>query len=355
MTLVNAGSLIAWPGLSLLSNAPSITTDFTLEGGTTEYFCLVQSAPFDMTISHIGYRASTATGSPAIEASVQTIDGSGIPSGLWAANTNGSNSPTSNTNNLIALTASATVTKGQIFGLQLKCTSGTSLIVPRLANINQAKTTLPYVVSDASGSAVKSRANVQLIYAGNSSTTFYSLPQCGAANSTTGNTFNNTSSAKQGLRFQVPFKCRCVGMSWFNSNASGDYAIILMDDSGAELSSSSTAFDGDVNAALATATLQAMFDHTVTLSANTWYRAVVEPSSATNVNVTTVTTPGSDYLSSWPGLSKAVYTTYNGSWTDSTTTFPLMDILIDQVDDGAGSGGGRSPYTSMLQPIGSGI
>jgi hypothetical protein len=158
--------------------------------------------------------------------------------------------------------------------------------------------------------------------------------------------FNNTNSAKRGLRFTPPFPCRCVGIRFYQSSGLGDFNAILMSDAGSELSSSSTAFEGDVTAHSGGST-EVYFDSPVTLSAGTAYRAVVEPSSATNSNVSYYTLPSADYSSAKPGGAAAMYTSFaTATWTDSTTEAPLMDILIDQIDDGAsvGGGGGQKVY-----------
>jgi hypothetical protein len=66
---------------------------------------------------HVGFRAGTAAGSPTIEVRIETLDASGLPSGtLWATNTNGTTGTvSSNTYVLWALTASASIAKGQMF------------------------------------------------------------------------------------------------------------------------------------------------------------------------------------------------------------------------------------------------
>ena len=114
-----------------------------------------------------------------------------------------------------------------------------------------------------------------------------------------------------------------------------------MDDSGAELSSSSTAYDGDTSS-VSTIPWLAYFDNNVSLSTGTWYRAVVEPTTTTNCNITTLTTASADYRGATPGDAFHNYTTFTtaGGWVESTTLVPLVDIIIDQIDDGTGSGGG---------------
>lgn len=139
-------------------------------------------------------------------------------------------------------------------------------------------------------------------------------------------------------------KCRAIGIRFYNSNASGDFNIAIYDDTtgtAVELGSSSTAIDGDANAGTSSAVVTAFFDNTVTLTAGTTYRIAVEPSSATNVNVSTFTLPSANYRGASPSGTTAHYTTFvTGGWTDTATDqVPLMDIILDQLDDGASAGG----------------
>jgi hypothetical protein len=90
-----------------------------------------------------------------------------------------------------------------------------------------------------------------------------------------------------------------------------------------------------------TGTETVYFDNTVSLSAGTTYRIAIEPSSATNVNVSTQTLATVDYRGGTPAKLTAHYTTFaTATWDDTNTSvLPLMDLIIDQVDDGAGTGG----------------
>jgi hypothetical protein len=307
------------------------------------YLAYVICAREDMTISHVGFRTGAAAGSPTVEVRIETVDASGMPSGtLWATNTNvTSGTISASANPLQALTAAASITKGQVFCVKVAFASGTSLIIQNLSSLAALFTnSLPYSVAN-SGTPTKAIIGAGILALGSNSTTFYNVPGFLPVTTYSGNAFNNTNAAKRGLRFTPPMNCRAIGIRWHNSNASGDFNAVLYDDGGTELSSSSTAFDGDHNSGSANATITVYFDNTVTLTAGTAYRIAIEPSSATNVNVGTYTLPSSDYFSGTPARSNAQYTTFaSGSWTDSTTQLPLMDVILDQIDNGSGSGGG---------------
>jgi hypothetical protein len=178
---------------------------------------------------------------------------------------------------------------------------------------------------------------------GSSSTSFYSCNGLLPVSAGTANSFNNTNGARQGLRFQVPFKCRAAGIRLYRlGSANGDFNYILMDDAGTELSSSSTLRTGLYSTTTNDGVNNLYFDNNVTLDPGTWYRAVLEPTSTTNITLYTFTIPSTDYLSATPFGANAHYTTYASSaWNDTATTqLPVMGIIIDQLDDGVSTGGG---------------
>lgn len=336
MALVSLNGLMRWPGLVSALVTPALATEQSVLDSAGEYLAYVFQAKEDMVISHVGFRPGAVAGSPTVDVRIETVGTDGIPTGtLWATNSNiVSATLVSNTFALSALTASATITKGQWYAVKIVLSTGTSVIVSRFSGPRAAWTNSPYVITNVSGSAVKSiSASGHCIALGSSATAFYCVENSFPASTVTNSNFNNTSSARRGLRFQVPFICRAAGISFWNSTSAGDFNAVIYDDAGTELSSSSTAVDGD-NSALSTAgAMSAIFDSPVELTPGTWYRAAIEPSSATNVSLSVATLPSLNYRSAWPHGLNAHYTTYvASSWTDSATDqLPLMDILIDQL------------------------
>lgn len=350
MTLVTLPGLILWPGiLGSQNNAIGIGTAQTLTSAG-HYVSFICAAKEDMTISHVGFRCGTSVGSPVMEVRIETVDASGLPSGtLWDSPTNTTNASTgtlsSNTYSLTALTAAATITKGQIFCVKLLFSSGTSQIIQQFGSgtVGVMNSNLPYLVNNT-GTPTKAilSNNTPSIALGSSSTTFYFVPGTMPISANVGGSFNNTNSARRGLRFTIPFDCRAIGIRWFNTSAVGNYNAILFDDSGTELSSSSISNDGDHTAASSGGMMHAFFDNTVTLAAGSTYRIAIEPSSATNVNVSGWQLPSANYRGATMAGAAAHYTTYASAvWTDTATdSLPFMDLMIDQIDDGTGTGGG---------------
>lgn len=296
-----------------------------------------------MVISHVGLKPSAVSGSPTGDIRIETVDtATGIPTGaLWATNTNIVTATLTTTFALHALTASATITKGQIFAVKAVYNSGTSFAFSAISALVFGMG-MPYAVTNVTGSAVKGAITGFDVALGSSTTVFYPVRQLFPAASIAQNSFNNTSSARRGLRFQTPFKCQVAGFRYYLGTAIGDFAAAIFNDAGAELSSSSTTFEGDVQAGVASGGVgEFYFDNPVMLSPGTWYRLAIEPSSATNCNMYTATLPTLDYRSAWPGGTNFHYTTYvASSWTDTATDqVPFMDIMIKQLDDGVSTGG----------------
>lgn len=344
MTMVTLPGTIAWPGI-----VPAAGTGWS--GGTTtnltaagHYQAYVYAANQDMVISHVGYKSGGAVGSPVADIRIETVDASGFPSGtLWATNTNvSSGTLTGNTDGLAALTASATITKGQVFCVKFAYSSGTSFNLTTLDTNMISNSTLPYKVLNT-GTPTRGTINGETpaVYFGSSSTTFYCMIGSFPWTNIGGGTFNNTNSARRGLRFTIPFKARAVGLRWYNGGAIGDYNVALYNDAGTELSSSLTAYDGDHTSATNSGIASAYFDNNVLLTAGTTYRLSIEPTTATNAAVYTHTLPSANARSATPAGTGCHYTTFaTGAWTDtSTSSLPVMDLLIDQLDDGAGGGG----------------
>jgi hypothetical protein len=342
MTLQSFNRVFAWPGIvEFLDSTPSMGGGQTLDAAA-EYYAQVFMARQSMTISHVGFLVNTATGSPTVDIRIETVAATGLPSGtLFNTNTNIVTSAlTGSAWTLQALTASASVQRGDLVAVKVLYNSGTLLSTRVVGQFRANTQGLPYQVVNA-GTPTKARGDHPLMAIGSGASSFYNVKGLWPITAFNNNTFNNTSSARRGLLFQVPVKCRAVGLRHWNGTSTGDFNIGIWDDGGSELNNSITAIDGDKMANLASGFQDLMFDSPVTLEANTNYRAALEPSSATNISLMTFTLPSADYRSAMPGGTNCFYTTYvASSWTDTATDqVPLLDVLIDQWDDGASSGG----------------
>lgn len=347
MALATLPDPILWPAhTNVIDGTPSVGTEHTLDAAG-EYSALVFQAREAMTIAQVGWRTGAVSGSPTAETRIETVAADGTPSGtLWATNTNiVSGTLSANTFAMHTLTASASISAGQFFAVVRKYNSGTSFVVSRLSNVRWKQPNSPYLVTNVTGSAVKGMlagTSILVLYSGS---VYYNVPGCTPVIAQTNSAFSNSvAGAKRGARFQTPFKGRCCGLQWYNGANTGDFKITLFDDSGSELSSSETSVDGDHSVNANAGVMVAFFDNPVTLSVGTWYRVAIEPTSATNVNVSFAQTPGASYMNAAPGGANFIYTTYTtaGGWVDTATdSYPLLGLLFDQLDDGVSSSGGE--------------
>lgn len=351
MALVTLKTPLQWPGVITTRDGNGLTaTGAGVRDAAGEYDAYIMQALENMVVTDVALKLAVATGSPTVDIRIETVDATGAPSGtLWATNTNIVTGTLTTTVGVHALTASATINKGQVYCVKVVYNSGTSYQIGAISRKNQVGN-FPYKYTNT-GTPTKAIAiGDSAIALGSSSTAFYSVPGFLMADSIGGGTFNNTSGARRGLRFTAPFNCRVTGIRHYPSNSTGDYNIIIMDDSGSELSSSSTAIDGDQSGNSQAVVSDIYFDSSVTLTAGVTYRVVVEPSSATNVNFQTIVLSGADYRNASPYGTFGHYTTYASStWTDSaTTTIPYMDLLLDQIDDGSGGGGSSASFSAYV-------
>ena len=342
MTLQNLPGVMYYPNIGPSQAGTLALQAMSTLDGAGEYDAFIFVAPEDMTISHVGVHVRTATGSPTMDVRIETVAADGMPSGtLWATNTNLVTGALSTGWAVHALTAAATVTKGQMVCMKIAYASGTTLIINSMGSGLFPGRALPYRVANTGTPAKASAGNAPCIVLGSGATTFYYIPFLTPALSIGGSTFNNSASIKRGARFRLPFKCRVIGLKNYDGAALGDLNVMILSDAGAELSSSSTSFDGDHTSG-GNVPKEYYFDNPVTLDANTWYRAAIEPTSATNVSVSAIVTAAAAYLAAAPGGPDYFYTSFiAAAWVDTATeTYPLIDLIIDQLDDGVGAGGG---------------
>lgn len=155
-----------------------------------------------------------------------------------------------------------------------------------------------------------------------------------------------------GMRFSLPFAARVRGC-WLQQGGDGDFVVKLVTDAYNQGAGTgvlaSVAFDKDWSGAWPNH-LQLLFDVSVDLSASTTYRLLVEPSSASNVEIYYMGFESLAHMDAWEGgahfcLSTAKDPTSGASWTDyNSGTFrqAFMGLLLDGFD--AGGGGSGSAY-----------
>jgi hypothetical protein len=362
MALQLVQGLIYWPGLTTQGTGAKVSGNGTTLDAAGEYVAFVIKAREAMTISHIWHRvAATATGSPTLDVRIETVsDTTGLPTGtLWATNTNlVTGALAANTEYTHALTASASINAGETFAIKLLYNSGTAITPFNIGQVSVplASQGLPYVVTNTGSPTKGGWSFIYNVCPGSSSTAFYKVPGLWGFTSMAVQSFSTSNGDAFGNRFQVPFTCRCTGLSISRTADGGNFSYGLYDDAGTELSSSSTAHDNDQTFTGAGVPGHFFFVNPVTLSAATWYRAAIWPSSTTNVGTYKITQSAD--LSETMRYTNFHYTTKatGGAWTDSAVNEALtVDLIIDQLDDGVSAGGGGAAGIVGLHGINNGV
>ena len=373
MTLVATGSELIWP-ISLIQGTPAAIalggSGCTLDS-TSDAIAWVGKAWFTDSIKTVNFRTGTVTTGATVDVRIETVTG-GRPSGtLWATDTNIGVVIADGDDNVWksgALTAAASISQGDEFAIVIASSAGTPNMVLTgiTGNAGDWKDHYPLLLQNATGAYGTPTAEqhfnwiIELTTAG--VVPFPStLPLSPGGTITAFN--SGTSPDERALRFQVPFKCRCRGIRaiMFNIAAGADFTFSLWDASGdtdAE-ALAQAAEDGDF--ALSTSVdgaVKLYFDTAVTLEKDTTYYAGVRADTANSISLGEMTATASvtNSVRAFPipnsgnvYLATRTWTAGTaGAWTETaTTTLPLISLIIDQVDDGTGAGGGLLTHPGM--------
>lgn len=370
MTLAAVGTLI-WPpllsnggaGLSTTYSANNVTYD-----SATDRLAWVGTAPFADSITTLYFRTSNVTTGCTIEARIETVT-NGRPSGtLWATTTNGTVVVANTDDNVwktVTLTSAATMALGDLFAIVFVVSSGTPNMqfknIPTVFSALQGANGQLALQDTGAGSWVAGNGYEAFIETTNGGPTHLPglLPLDGDCDVST---FNSGSSPdEKAMKFVPPFKCRVVGMivTMMNQTAGSDLTFSIWP--------ASSTVDGDALAQLALdgdtsgSTTQdgnmiVFLDTAVTLTAGTTYYAGVRADTANNIIVVNMPVPSgiTNAIKAMPPGSTSHHLSTRawsagsaGAWTDTTTNLPCIHLIIDQLDDGASTGGGLLTHPGM--------
>jgi hypothetical protein len=347
MALVAIQNTVLWPYLAVHAGTVALATANTLSAGNSLVHVAV--AREAMTVTHVGFMCGAVTAAGGATVAIYTINTTtgAISSDDWGAGATSANTgdlaASANTYVIKALTNSATIAAGTAYGIYVAHQTGTSFVVQHIANAIASFGVLPYAI--VNGTIGSIGTNLKTAVAMSSSTEAYPVTWAIPANGTGGGAFNNTNNEKRALKFTLPFPARCIGVQWNTTSAgSGDGTWQIQTDAGAEVDSSSTTMYGAMQAG-SNGVRQWFFDNPATLSAETAYRAVLTPTSSTNVDLRSITASATGLLNSgFPGKGRAIYSVArddvsSGAWVDTNTAMPQVALILDQIPDGAAVGG----------------
>lgn len=367
MTMVACGS-IYWPdaigadgGGGLAAGPGTITLD-----STSDQMAWVGEAQFTDTLTKVYFRTGTVTTGADVDVRIETVT-NGRPSGsLWDTDTNIVVTVADGDDNVwktATLTAPASLTIGAQFAIVIASSAGTpnmqlTVSAPTgFSGGNQGIYPIRLTNSGA-GYAVDNgtvRSWEWIVEFGTSGIRYVKglAPVNGALVLTAYD--NGTATNERGLRFQVPFKARCIGARVFVGNivAGGDFTVSLWDatgDTDAE-ALGQVVIDGDSPSGTSTdGYFYVLFDAANTLAINTTYYIGVRADTANNITLFECPTGGTGApataMLAFPAESAELYLatrTWSGGtgsgWTTTTTTMPIIELIFDQLDDGAAATG----------------
>lgn len=314
-------------------------------------------------ITHLGFRYGARTGTPPTYVmTLEGIDASGLPDGADI----GGGSPTAVTFTPPAdasidgiwqwktLTNAYTPSRGQFLAGTIRYSSGTidgsnnSSFTRSLANLQITTRGLPYHLGLA-GTWTKQATPAVFGYR-TASGRYGVIGISGYATVTA-----NTAGHMSGMFFTLSsdwgdtFKVAGIRMIGKLGAAGGSCKVGIWNTAGTLLQS--VTLDGDAtgaNGASSDTQSDIYFsDATLaTLSYGTKYYVGIEVVSGT-CSVAGVNLTEAEDRSAWPNGVNRGLVTYNGSYTETTTTLPLIDLILADITEPAGGGGGMIVHPGM--------
>jgi hypothetical protein len=353
MALATAGRILyPDPTLQFALRAISSSSDFQINGTGHRYGWVFQ-VPQSGTITKAGIRIHTCASAVTSRLGLYTVDSSGNPtSTLYGSGNYGTFTPSANTYSEVTLGTAATATAGDFVALVVEFDSTAGDMFVSGANGTYTLHAIGYSAKN-SGSWAKSTTGAPImahVYYSDSGGIWPYIgcgPFTGVAATATFNL--NTSLDTSGhnadehaLKITVPFKCRVAGI-WHNfAAASGaDHEAILYSGTTAQ---QTLALDGDFAASTSINGVRScLFATGQSVDAGATVRAAIRATTATNLTYRRMPlfAAGSEQSLGIPQGTCLSYRSDAGSnaWNDSTTNLPMIGLIIDQLDDGAGGSG----------------
>jgi hypothetical protein len=349
-TLTSVGDIYApapWPGMAGIFSSGSLTID-----ASAEKVALVFPVPYTGNIRYIDFNLSTVTTGDTLYGVITTVDTSGncTTTGYGGMSTgtvaiaNGATGA-----HQIQLASDASATKGDIVCAVIGFDSfvAGNMVVRMLQSANGTRVGLPYV-NHFTASWSKQSGVYGCIGIGYSDGSYHYIANTAPANNGDPLTYNGSYSSsstpdEKALKFKfavgVSVKGVLIDMVGPASSA-GAYEVKLYDSDGTAVLSTTT-ITGILGSG-ATGWTQVHFSDSFTLTADTYYRVSVEPTTANALTVAVWKSSAAAQMDQISGGQNFHYSSRSddGSWTDDTTGRPAISLIVDQIHDGSGGAGG---------------
>jgi hypothetical protein len=324
-------------------------------------------ADHNPTITHVGFRQGTTTGTPASgshKIGLYTVDSGGLPTATdlgGGSPTEVTFQPTSANDNKfvwVALTNSVQIARGTFYAVVLQNNADTSAngitCAQRLSSFGWGPSdALPYGLTYAASTWTKSTSAFrQQIFGLKSSSMAFGCPiETGAVTpnvSTTGQRVTTKFTLPSG--WGSTYKIKSARNAWRVGAAAGSYIFGIWNSAGTLLQGGT--LDSDIVRAVATNgnMLLTFADTTLaTLAFGTTYYVGLESVSASLVNSLGITLTNADDQLAFPLGTDVCYSLWNGSaWVDTTTIRPCTTLILDDITSGGGGGIGKTIGNGLL-------
>lgn len=315
-----------------------------------------EDAVIDRVTGYVNVKAGAVSGT--IRVGIQSVvTTTGLPSGTWLGfgdfTINSTNFPDFSTKEWI-LTTTATLTRGQYYAIVIFALSGTfnatdqiSFYTVRGTGVGPSLAVFPYTYNVLGGVAgTKSTTALIANFGCGTGTRQYGIG-CSAGN--VGSWNSGSSPNQRGMKFKLPaslctsFKVVGVRMAIGPTNSASTWDLNLYDSASNVIQNRSYTNQEAFNTASLVMRDYYFDESTLTaLSPNTDYRIAVQATSAT-LGCATYLEVGSAWDCSSAfipgGLFHLTTRTGTGAWTDTTTSWMPMQLIIDDFTASGGTGG----------------
>lgn len=313
-----------------------------------EKLACVFKVPKTGSIVAVGCRTGTVSGSGlSVSAGLETLS-SGDPSGTaYGGSVAGSFTPTTNAFFEITLGTAASATIGDDIAVVFNLTAGTtpSVNIPATNDASSGSTTVfPYIDTYNGTVWTKSSTTILISWIKYSDGTYEYTGMSPFIQSTSA--FNNGSTPDEyALYMNLTAPCRTVGF-WLYANFPAATDIVLYDSGSTALRTNTLNVSN-----LSGATGYHVYPWSggkQTLAAGV-HRLSVKPTTTTNITIYKAQVYSAAISDAWLGGQnfKQSSRTDGGSWTEDGTLRLMGGLIIDQLDDGAGGGGGMMVHPGM--------
>ena len=314
---------------------------------------LIHRVPKTGTLTGINFRTGTvSTAGATLRAQVETVT-NGAPTGTLKY-TNGTGTvvvATSDDNvwKAVAINGGTgvAVTKGDLVATVIDVSSGTpnTVILSTGSTTSMSLGNFPYCSANTTGAYAKLTNALSAPVVWDYGGTFEYCFGMNAADSVAITNIGNTN--ERALRFQLPAPMRVKGIAAMLCNASAgcDFRVRLYDSTPTLIANAEVEAGADIDGdTFASATIDGysefIFPASIELAANTTYYASIYQRTATNLALAEIGVSTAAYMAAMPGGAQLYLATRSGgtgSFANTTTTRPLIWLLVDGIDNAAGN------------------